>query len=98
MDSKKDEQIRRRAHELWEREGRQHGQHEKHWHQASREVDEEVTGDGSGLEPVSSNADARLTDDKEPTLPDAPLGEVVARAKRTRTPRQPSSKATSRKA
>ena len=92
MDSKRDEQIRRRAHQLWEREGRQHGQHEKHWHQASREVDEEVTGDGSGLEPVSSNADARLTDDKEPTLPDAPLGEAVARAKRAATPRRSSKK------
>ena len=51
MDSKRDEQICRRAHQLWEREGRQHGQHEKHWHQASREVDEEVYRRRSGLEP-----------------------------------------------
>jgi hypothetical protein len=99
MDSKRDEQIRRRAHQLWEREGRQHGQHEKHWHQASREIDDEASSDqasadGSGLEPARSNADARLTDDKEPTLPDAPLGEAVARAKRARTPKSASKPAT----
>jgi Protein of unknown function (DUF2934) len=98
MNSKRDEQIRRRAHQIWEREGRRHGEHEKHWHQASREVDDEVSGDGSGLEPTSSNADARLADDKEPTLPDAPLGEAVARAKRARTLKSVSKPATAGKA
>ena len=86
MDSKRDEQIRRRAHQLWEREGRQHGQHEKHWHQASREIDDEASSDqasadGTGLEAARSNADA-------------PLGEAVARAKRARTPKSASKPAT----
>jgi len=93
MNNRRDDQIRRRAHQIWEREGRQHGQHEKHWHQASREVDdEEASGGGSRRESANSNADARLTDDREPTLPEAPLGEAVTRAKRARTPRQASGK------
>ncbi|WP_210529292.1 DUF2934 domain-containing protein [Rubellimicrobium arenae] len=34
MTSKSDEDIRRRAYELWEKEGRPHGRHEEHWRQA----------------------------------------------------------------
>nr|WP_244497704.1 DUF2934 domain-containing protein [Mesorhizobium sp. Root695] len=26
---------------MWEREGRRHGSHEQHWHQAAREIDGE---------------------------------------------------------
>jgi hypothetical protein len=94
MNNRRDDQIRRRAHQIWEREGRQHGQHEKHWHQASREVDdEEASEHETGREPANSNADARLTDDHEPTVPEAPQGEAVTRTKRARTPRQTSGKA-----
>lgn len=32
------ERIRHRAHEIWEREGRPHGQHDEHWIRAEREV------------------------------------------------------------
>jgi Protein of unknown function (DUF2934) len=42
----KEERIRIRAHQIWEREGRQHGQDQRHWEQARREIeDEEPTGD-----------------------------------------------------
>ncbi len=34
----RDHAIRQRAYELWEKEGGEHGRHEDHWHQASREL------------------------------------------------------------
>ena len=33
------EQIRQRAHELWEQEGRPEGRHEEHWARARRELE-----------------------------------------------------------
>ncbi len=33
-----EERLRRRAYELWEREGRPHGRHEHHWHLAREEA------------------------------------------------------------
>jgi hypothetical protein len=37
----RDERIEARAYHIWEREGRQHGLDEHHWHQAIREINEE---------------------------------------------------------
>ena len=39
MDSDKTDRISRRAYELWEAAGRQHGQHDDHWLAAEREYD-----------------------------------------------------------
>jgi len=33
--------IQTRAYHIWEAEGRPHGHHEKHWHQAEKEIYEE---------------------------------------------------------
>jgi hypothetical protein len=41
MSDDKHERIRRRAHEIWEREGRKHGLHERHWNQATFEIENE---------------------------------------------------------
>ncbi|WP_249218874.1 DUF2934 domain-containing protein [Falsirhodobacter algicola] len=38
MDREQD--IRDRAHAIWESEGRPEGQHEAHWRRASAEIDE----------------------------------------------------------
>jgi len=35
----REESIRRRAHEIWEQEGRPEGQHERHWQQAASEIE-----------------------------------------------------------
>ncbi|MCO5963686.1 DUF2934 domain-containing protein [Sinorhizobium meliloti] len=35
------DRIRARAYEIWEREGRPDGGHERHWHQAQKELEEE---------------------------------------------------------
>ncbi len=32
------DEIARRAYELWEREGRSHGHHERHWREAERQL------------------------------------------------------------
>ncbi len=37
----KEERIRRRAYEIWERDGRPDGEHERHWHQAEKELEGE---------------------------------------------------------
>lgn len=36
-----DEQIRRRAHDIWEREGRPHGRDTEHWQRARHEIESE---------------------------------------------------------
>ncbi|WP_085027089.1 DUF2934 domain-containing protein [Ensifer aridi] len=47
MDTNREELIRRRAYAIWEQEGRPEGQHERHWEQASREM-QGVPPDGGG--------------------------------------------------
>lgn len=37
----REERIRRRAHEIWEREGRPHGREQEHWDQAVQEIEAE---------------------------------------------------------
>jgi hypothetical protein len=39
-----EERIRRRAHEIWEQEGRPEGRDQEHWAQASREIEAESDG------------------------------------------------------
>ncbi|CAN7439344.1 DUF2934 domain-containing protein [Rhizobium sp. LjRoot258] len=39
-----EEKIRRRAYEIWEQEGRPHGQDMKHWLEAFKEFGERVDG------------------------------------------------------
>ncbi|WP_104840265.1 DUF2934 domain-containing protein [Sinorhizobium fredii] len=36
-----EDRIRRRAHEIWEREGRTYGNHEGHWLRATKEIEDE---------------------------------------------------------
>ncbi len=62
-----EERIRRRAHEIWEGEGRPEGRDGEHWAQASREI--EAESDGS----------AALDDAPTPTAPDG-AGSTPAQA------------------
>lgn len=39
--SREEERVRRRAYELWEREGRPEGRAGVHWHEAVREVEKD---------------------------------------------------------
>ncbi|WP_288078843.1 DUF2934 domain-containing protein [Shinella sp.] len=48
MTDDREEKIRKRAHELWQQEGRPDGKPDDHWYQAEREIDQgdgEIEGD-----------------------------------------------------
>jgi hypothetical protein len=45
MDQDREERIRARAYEIWEREGRQEGSHLAHWEQAENELRVEEGGE-----------------------------------------------------
>ncbi|RWD44610.1 DUF2934 domain-containing protein [Mesorhizobium sp.] len=42
MGDDREDKIRERAYQIWEREGRIHGDPEQHWHQAEAEIDREA--------------------------------------------------------
>ncbi|MBL6457384.1 DUF2934 domain-containing protein [Belnapia sp. T6] len=65
-----EERIRRRAHEIWEREGRPEGRHEAHWAEACREV--AADGDGTG-EAASSPG----VNDDAPAPPQMPVSGIL---------------------
>ncbi|WP_353806244.1 DUF2934 domain-containing protein [Mesorhizobium sp.] len=56
MSDDKHERIRRRAYEIWEREGQKHGLHERHWNQATFEIENEDRSLGA-RPPAISDAD-----------------------------------------
>jgi hypothetical protein len=60
MADSRDERIRRRAYEIWDREGRTHGRHDEHWHQAAAEIDaEDRAGDeGAAAQPAGAAAES----------------------------------------
>ena len=41
-DGGREDRVRSRAYEIWEREGRREGDHERHWHQARQDVEGEA--------------------------------------------------------
>ena len=41
MSEDRESRIHKRAHELWEQEGRPEGRHDEHWRQASQEIRDE---------------------------------------------------------
>ncbi|MBB3264130.1 hypothetical protein FHW79_001745 [Azospirillum sp. OGB3] len=52
------ERVRRRAHDIWERDGRPEGRHDEHWAQAEAEVDDEIRAERQSAETESSAPDA----------------------------------------
>ncbi len=47
MPSNRDENIRQRAYELWERDGAQHGRDQDYWHEAVEQIDAEERAEKS---------------------------------------------------
>lgn len=45
MDQDREQRIRARAYEIWEREGQQGGSHLAHWEQAEKELQDEEAGE-----------------------------------------------------
>jgi hypothetical protein len=62
MSSEKEDRIRTRAYQIWDRQGRTDGQHEEHWTQASRELESEDTGPaGASAKPTTADDPTRGT-------------------------------------
>ena len=60
MDNEKEDRIRVRAYEIWQRTGRQDGSHLEHWDQATREIDDEDAERGSMVTEQVAGADPAL--------------------------------------
>jgi hypothetical protein len=65
-DTSRTDRIRDRAYSIWESEGRADGDHERHWHQATQEIDET---EGSPTLPEDAAEPAATPDDT--VAPDA---------------------------
>ncbi|WP_082766043.1 DUF2934 domain-containing protein [Paramesorhizobium deserti] len=63
MDTGREEQIKARAYEIWEQEGRPQGRARDHWEQARREID----GDAASPQPNGKGKTARRS--KRATAP-----------------------------
>ncbi|TPK81133.1 DUF2934 domain-containing protein [Mesorhizobium sp. B2-4-12] len=57
MADDRQERIRNRAHKIWQEEGQPAGQHERHWHQATADIDrEDATGTSSAAKKPAKKA------------------------------------------
>lgn len=76
MSAEKHERIRKRAHAIWESEGRPEGAHERHWAMASAAIDEEdghppietTTGAGPALAAHTKDAKPRKAPGRRKTV------------------------------
>lgn len=48
MDTDREDRVRRRAYEIWEREGKPNGHDREHWERAGREMGDEDIGKSTG--------------------------------------------------
>ncbi|SFZ85813.1 Protein of unknown function [Devosia enhydra] len=96
MGQASDEDIRRRAYDLWVAEGRPHGRDRDHWDQAARELDatpaaEPATGKAASRKPKAAIGTMRAT--AEPAA-EAAMEEIASEAaKGTVEPDEPAAAA-----
>lgn len=63
MEDNRAQQIRARAYEIWENEGRPQGKEKEHWDQAEREFEEpQATNAGGGASPSSKTRAQRQSE------------------------------------
>jgi hypothetical protein len=58
MTDDRQERIRNRAHQIWLQEGQPAGHHERHWHQAAADVDQEDAAGKVAKKPTKKAAGA----------------------------------------
>ncbi len=51
----REERIRERAYQIWEREGKPHGREAEHWRQAASEIEAEAEASAGDCEPPASD-------------------------------------------
>jgi hypothetical protein len=73
MSEDKRQQIRERAHQIWEQAGRPDGKEVDHWHQAEREIDDgdEDMDAERGMGKGQSDTELTQTDQAEATAANA---------------------------
>lgn len=87
MGQASEEDIRRRAYELWVAEGQPHGKDRDHWEQATREVGADTEGSAEGGKPKATIGTMRAT--AEPGAEEA-MEEIASEAaKGTVSPEDP---------
>lgn len=82
MANDREERIRKRAHEIWDAEGRPHGRHEEHWQKAMKEV--------GGGDPEAAQMGSMREASSDPSQPGARRRKAAAggeAAPKARTPR-----------
>lgn len=75
-----EERIRRRAHEIWEREGRPHGRHDEHWAQAQSELaaEDALAADGTDTTKSDTATTAKSTGRRSAKADAKPKGKSEA--------------------
>jgi hypothetical protein len=65
MGEDRHEKIQQKAYQIWEREGRPHGEHDRHWQQAVDELDRDdaMLGDDA---PAADKAEKKARKPKTP--------------------------------
>jgi hypothetical protein len=64
MAEDRDEKIRRRAHEIWEAEGRPDGKEADHWQRAARELGDGAMAHGNAMGSAAEGSKTeRIADD-----------------------------------
>ncbi len=90
----KEDRIRHRAYELWEREGRPHGRDWEHWARATQEIEKEgtvPTAANSAGSPAKKRSGVRRS---SPAVP----SEIVPSSADAAKPKRPRAKRASRDA
>jgi hypothetical protein len=87
--SDRDARIRDRAYQIWDREGRRHGQDEAHWQQAKREIEAEEATAAAGRKAPGRSTRARkapvASEANPPSVSRARAkDEAAAKSRRTR--------------
>ena len=86
MADDRQERIRNRAHQIWLEEGQPAGQHDRHWHQAVADIDQEDAGGKSAAIMAAGAGKAKAA-------PNAKAAPKVAKpATKTSTPKKAAAK------
>lgn len=97
MADDREERIRKRAYEMWERDGFPEGQHNAHWQEAEAEIDAEMRSEGSASRAAGADdaASAKPKKTRAPRKPatskaaDASPSKATKTAPKATTPRKP---------
>ena len=65
MGNEREQRIRERAHEIWEREGRPQGRDQQHWETASHQIEDEERQKARSDRPEAAGADRAPAADRD---------------------------------